>query len=71
MRTLVPSLASLRVKALALLWLWYRPVATTLIQPLAWEPPYATGVAQKDKKKNLKKKKTKIKVWEFPGNLSG
>ena len=27
----------------ALLWLWRRPVATAPIQPLAWEPPYATG----------------------------
>ena len=37
-----------------LLWLWCRPVATAPIGPLAWEPPYATGVAlkkgQKDKK---------------------
>ena len=24
-----------------LLWLWHRLVATTLIRPLAWEPPYA------------------------------
>ena len=41
---------------LALLWLWHRPVATALIGPLAWEPPYATGAAlerQKDKKINL------------------
>ena len=30
----------------ALLYLWRRPVATALIQPLAWEPPYAAGVAQ-------------------------
>ena len=29
-----------------LLWLWHRPVATALIRPLAWEPPYATGAAQ-------------------------
>ena len=28
-----------------LLWLWPRPVATALIRPLAWEPPYAAGVA--------------------------
>ena len=38
----------------ALLWLWRRPVATALIWPLAWEPPYAAGVAlkrHKDKKK--------------------
>ena len=27
-----------------LLWLWCRPAPTALIQPLAWEPPYA-GVA--------------------------
>ena len=26
---------------LALLWLWRRLVATALIGPLAWEPPYA------------------------------
>ena len=29
----------------ALLWLWCRPAAVALIQPLAWEPPYAVGVA--------------------------
>ena len=28
-----------------LLWLWHRPVATTLIGPLAWEPPRAMGAA--------------------------
>ena len=32
--------------AVALLWLWRRPVATAQIQPLAWEPPYAVGAAQ-------------------------
>ena len=26
-----------------LLWLWHRWAATTPIQPLAWEPPYAGG----------------------------
>ena len=31
------------VKDLALLWLWRRPEVTALIQPLAWEPPYAKG----------------------------
>jgi len=30
-----------------LLWLWYRPSATALIQPLAWELPHAMGVALK------------------------
>ena len=36
------------------LWLWRRPEAIALIGPLAWEPPYAMGVAlkrQKDQKK--------------------
>ena len=36
---------------LALLSLWCRPAATALIGPLAWEPPYATGVALKRQKK--------------------
>ena len=38
---------------LALLWLWCRPAAAVPIRPLAWELPYATGVAVKRK---LKKK---------------
>ena len=28
-----------------MLWLWSRPAATALIQPLAWELPYAMGAA--------------------------
>ena len=40
----------------SLLWLWCRPAATAQIQPLAWEFPYASGVAPKSQK--LKKKKT-------------
>ena len=28
-----------------LLWLWHGLVATALTGPLAWEPPYAVGVA--------------------------
>ena len=35
----------------ALLWLWCRPAARALIQPLAWEPPYAMGVTLKRQKK--------------------
>jgi len=35
---------------LALLWLWCRPAATVLIQPLAWELSYAAGMALKEKK---------------------
>ena len=32
---------------LALLWLWRGLAATALIQPLAWEPPYAASTALK------------------------
>ena len=32
-----------------LLWLWHRLAAMALIQPLAWEPPYAVDVALKNK----------------------
>ena len=38
-----------------LLWLWCRPAAAALIQPLAQEFPYATGAA-------LKRQKNKIKI---------
>ena len=31
----------------ALLWLWRRLAAAAPIGPLAWEPPYAEGVALK------------------------
>ena len=37
---------------LVLLWLWHRPaVAAAPVGPLAWELPYAAGVALKRKKK--------------------
>ena len=36
---------------LVLLWLWCRPAAVALIEPLAWEFPYASGTALKRKKK--------------------
>ena len=38
-------------------WLWCRPAATAPIQPLAWETPYAMGVALKRQKTKKKKKK--------------
>ena len=38
----------------ALLWLWHRLVATSLIRPLAWEPPYAAGAAKRQRKKKKK-----------------
>ena len=40
----------------ALLWLWRRLAATAPKRPLAWEPPYAVGVAQEMTKKRKKKK---------------
>ena len=43
---------------LVLLWLWCRPAAAASIQPLAWELPYATGVAVKEKKTKKKKSLT-------------
>ena len=36
-------------------WLWCRLAAVAPIGPLAWEPPYAAGVALKDKTKQNKK----------------
>ena len=42
---------------LEFLWLWCSPAVTALIQPLAWEPPYATGAALKKTKKIFKNKK--------------
>ena len=36
---------------LVLLWLWLWPAAAAPIGPLAWELPYAMGVALKKKKK--------------------
>ena len=43
-----------------LLWLWCRPVATSPIQPLAWEHPHAVGaVLKKEKKKKRKKERKK------------
>ena len=41
------------VKDLALVWLWCKPAAAALIQPLAWEPPYA-GYSPKKQKQNKK-----------------
>ena len=38
-----------------LLWLWYRQAAAALIEPLAWELPYALGAALKKKKRQKKK----------------
>ena len=42
-----------------LLWLWCRPAAAAPIGPLAWEPPYAEGVAQE----MAEKKKRKLRYY--------
>ena len=34
-----------------LLWLWHTLAAVPLVHPLAWELPYATGVALKSRKR--------------------
>ena len=41
----------------ALLWLWCGPVATAPIQLLAWETPYAMGMALKRQKSKKQKKR--------------
>ena len=46
---LIPGFAQW-VKDLELLWLWYRPAATALTGPLAWDPPYASSAALKRQK---------------------
>ena len=45
----IPGLAQW-FKDLVLLWLWCRQAVAALIQRLAWELPYATGVALRRKK---------------------
>ena len=50
-------------------WLWCTPAATALIRPLAWEPPYAAGVALKGQKtkKGKKERKNSAALGETPG----
>ena len=50
------------------LWLWCRPAAVSLIQPLAWELPYAMGVALKSKQN--KTKQTMVSENESKMNLN-
>ena len=38
-----------------LLWLWCRLAAVAMIQPLAWEPPYAVGGSPKKTKQKQNK----------------
>ena len=61
---LIPVLAQW-VKDPVLLWLRCRPVATALIEPLAWEASYATSGALKSKEKKPQKQtnKNKTQTW--------
>ena len=45
------------------LWLWHRLAAVALIGLLAWEPPYATSVALKSKKRK-KEIEHDLKKWK-------
>ena len=48
--------------ARVLLWLWCRPAATALIEPLAWEPPHAVSAAlEKTERQKNPKNKNKTK----------
>ena len=58
----IPGLAQW-VKDLALLWLWCRPAAVAPIGLLAWDPPYATGVALKSKNKQTKNKSKEMYAY--------
>ena len=52
------------------MWLWRRPEATAPIRPLAWEPPYAAGVAlEKTKRPKKKKKKVNEKIAGAPNSV--
>ena len=47
-----------------LLWLWWRPAAAAPIRPLAWEPPYAAGVAlEKAKRQTNNNNKKLALLW--------
>ena len=49
-------MAVVMVVVSCVLWLWYRLAVAAPIQPLAWELPYAIGVALKRQKEKIKKK---------------
>ena len=54
----------------ALLWLWRRPMATALIGPLLWEPPYAAGAALEKEKRQKTKTKYQKKTRKSLGYLN-
>ena len=52
-----------------LLWLWLRLTAVALIQPLAWELPYASGAGLKSKKVYIYILYTNIYTYIWPKML--
>ena len=59
-QTWLGSRVAVALAALLWLWLWHRPVATAAIQPLAWEPPYATSAALEKIKQQQQQKLSKV-----------
>ena len=55
------------ISDLALLWLWCRPAAASLIWPLAWELSYAASSKKTKKKKKKKKKDLFCSMQKFLG----
>ena len=47
------------------MWLWHKVAATAPIRPLAWESPYAVGMALKKKKEDNKAPQRGICQSEF------
>ena len=45
------------------MWLW--PATVAPLGPLAWEPPYASGVVLKSKKKKIMKVKSQLVLLQF------
>ena len=54
----------------ALLWLWRRSVATALIRPLGWEPPYAVGAALKKAKRQKQQQQQQKMRYHLGGNFN-
>ena len=53
-----------------LLWLWCRSAAVAPIRALAWELPYAAGVALKRKKKKCSHFKTPLSSTQFLSKIT-
>ena len=52
-----------------LLWVWCRLAATALIQPLAWEPPYATISTLKRKENSGAHRRALIHLMDTEHNV--